>query len=502
METLMRRLLFMAALSIVAVLFLPLETSAQQKVRVQQTCHAEVKWNYLTNLRRGPGTSYGIHRQLRWDNAEMWVFGQNEASDWFQVEVADPAMVGWVWRENINLFGKCDDLRVTEENPEPERAPVPPPAVDVPEFAADLQFREIDQVWQLNSGMLYMRRSTESPLMQLHMIIADLDNPNLDVSVHVGAVPNTNATLVSEMVADAGALVAINGDFYSGNYMPQGLTVIDGDVVVAPKFRATFAVTEDKEPFIGYFTRGWTWSASVIADNGAVIPLQLMNSPCDPRWLCIFSDHIGGLPNRTGFNGLRVVVSPDNEVLSIEKANSYLEVPRDHFVLLAGEFTSTGEWVMENLEVGDEIDINLDTDPNWTDFQHAISGGPIIVQDGQWRQDCDPDLPEEERECEEFDELFRLSHYFDNSIPRTAIGVNQDDNLLYLVMVEGYEVDHSNGITQRRLAEFFLEFDTDFAMELDGGGSSGMWVGPTFVSDYPIRGERRVSNALMIFWNE
>lgn len=498
----MRRLFFLAALSIVVVLLVPQLTTAQSRIRVQQTCHAEVKWNHLTKLRRGPGTGFGSHRELRWDNAQMRVFGQNAVGDWFQVELAEPPMLGWVWKDNINLFGKCDNLPVTEDNPEPERAPATPRSVDLPEFAANLDFDELDQVWQLNDGMLYLRRSTESPLMQLHMVIADLNNPGVDVRVHVGAVPNTNAALVSEMVTEAGAFVAINGDFYSGNYMPQGLTVIDGDVVVAPKFRATFALTEDKQPFIGYFTRGWTWAASVTAENGAVIPLQLMNSACDPRWLCIFSDHIRGLPNRTGFDGLRVLLSPDYDVLSVEKANGYFEVPDDHFVLVAGEFTTTGEWIMENLDVGDKISINLNTEPNWRDFEYAISGGPIIVTEGKWRQDCDPELPEEERECEEFDELFRLSHYFNNNIPRTAVGINSKENLLYLVMVEGYEVDHSNGITQRRLAEFFMEFDADFAMEMDGGGSSGMWIGPTFVSDYPIRGERRVSNALMLFWKQ
>jgi exopolysaccharide biosynthesis protein len=58
-------------------------------------------------------------------------------------------------------------------------------------------------------------------------------------------------------------------------------------------------------------------------------------------------------------------------------------------------------------------------------------------------------------------------------------------------------------MTQREVADLMLEFGTDTAMELDGGGSSTM-----VVDDAPVNrpsdgsGERYVANALLFFWRE
>ena len=474
---------------------------AQTPQRVELSCHAEVRWNYLTNLRRGPSTNFGIQRQLDWRTPDLWVFGQDTEGEWFHAYLSEPEMTGWVWRENINLYGKCDDLPDTSANPEIETTPNRPPQMDLPDFAADLKFTENDTVYWLNSGMLYVRHEIEDPALQIHMVVIDLTAEALHIEPYIGAVPHTSATLVSEMVAETGAYIAINGDFYAGNYMPQGLTVIDGEVITSPKFRASFALTEDNEPFIGHFTTEWSWQASVqTTDEESWIPLQLMNVPCDPGWLCLYSDAVGFLPNRFGFEGIHVLINEDLEVVSVQ--SGYVDIPEGHYVLQGGYNTATGQWLLENLEVGDSIILNLTTDPAWQDYQNAISGGPLILEESEFRQDCDPEVDEEERICEEFADNFRVSHYGENHIPRTGIGYSEDKNLLFLTVVEGYEIDHSGGLTQREFADFFLGFGADYAMEFDGGGSSSMWIENGFVNDFGSRGERKLSNALMIYWDE
>jgi hypothetical protein len=226
--------------------------------------------------------------------------------------------------------------------------------------------------------------------------------------------------------------------------------------------------------------------------------MQLMNLPCDPGWMCLYSDAVRGLPARDGYFGTRVLLSPDYEVLEINKENRYFRIPEGHYALLGGTGTSTGNWIDEWVQVGDTLILNLTTRPAWQNFDQAIGGGPIIIKKGEFVQDCDEALPEEDRHCELFDPGFRNSHYYDNHIPRTAVGYR--DNLLYMVVVEGYEVDHSNGVTQRELADFMIEFGVEEGMEFDGGGSSALWLGKNFVSDFP-RAERRLSNALLLLWN-
>jgi len=52
--------------------------------------------------------------------------------------------------------------------------------------------------------------------------------------------------------ANKGALAAVNGDLFSGQGLPQGLMISDGKLAMAPKYRATFAWSKDRQPFIGY----------------------------------------------------------------------------------------------------------------------------------------------------------------------------------------------------------------------------------------------------------
>jgi exopolysaccharide biosynthesis protein len=63
-------------------------------------------------------------------------------------------------------------------------------------------------------------------------------------------------------------------------------------------------------------------------------------------------------------------------------------------------------------------------------------------------------------------------------------------------------VTDSGGLTQREFAELFIAFGADQAMEFDGGGSASLWIDEGFVNDFGYRGERRVTNSLMLFWEE
>lgn len=467
-----------------------------------QACFAEVKWNNAANLRIGPSTNYGIEK-IAVSGFKMRVLGQNDDGEWLQVEAGDPLnLIGWVWWENVNLYGKCTHLPDMGENLDIESAPAAPEDVELPAFAQGIDFTDEDQIFKLNDGMLYVRYEhevDEKNTLQAHVLIADLNNPHVDVGVHLGAVPDSTATLVSDMVKEAGAFVAINGDFYGGNYMPQGLTVIDGELVIAPKHRATFAITENHNVYIGYFTESWTWPATVIAETGSIIPLQLANLPCDPAWLCIYTDHMRRLLVKWGYDGTRVLLSPEFEVLDIV-VDRFMEIPDGHYVLRAGTFTDAGKWLKENVEIGDTLQVNLETHPDWRNYENAISGGPIFVKNGRFRQDCDPNVSEARRVCEEFDDRFREAHYFDVHIPRSAVGYNRDNKTLILVMVEGYEL--GAGITQEELADLMIRYGAQTAMEFDGGGSSSLWIDRGFVNDFGFDGERRVSNALMLYWNE
>jgi hypothetical protein len=95
--------------------------------------------------------------------------------------------------------------------------------------------------------------------------------------------------------------------------------------------------------------------------------------------------------------------------------------------------------------------------------------------------------------------------------PRTAIGYSKNGRYLYLVVVDGRQPFYSEGITLKELADLMISLGAQYAMNLDGGGSSTMVVegrdGQPRVLNSPIDNyipgrERPVANHLGIFVNK
>ena len=83
--------------------------------------------------------------------------------------------------------------------------------------------------------------------------------------------------------------------------------------------------------------------------------------------------------------------------------------------------------------------------------------------------------------------------------PRTAIGFDTDEGLLWLVVVDGRQTPRSAGMSLPELANLFLWLGVDEALNLDGGGSSAMLLGTQLVSrPSDAEGERSVGNSVWL----
>ncbi|MGF1504893.1 MAG: phosphodiester glycosidase family protein [Anaerolineae bacterium] len=85
-------------------------------------------------------------------------------------------------------------------------------------------------------------------------------------------------------------------------------------------------------------------------------------------------------------------------------------------------------------------------------FYNAISGREILVRDGRSL----------------VARINRVTH------PRTAVGLDRDTNTLILLVVDGRQPTVSVGVTVAELAELFIEYGAEDALNLDGGGSSAL----------------------------
>ena len=87
--------------------------------------------------------------------------------------------------------------------------------------------------------------------------------------------------------------------------------------------------------------------------------------------------------------------------------------------------------------------------------------------------------------------------------PRTAVGLDTRNGLLWLVVVDGRQAPRSAGMSLPELADLFLSLGVDEAINLDGGGSSAMSLGGRLVSSpSDAAGERPVGNSLWVVRDE
>lgn len=110
----------------------------------------------------------------------------------------------------------------------------------------------------------------------------------------------------------------------------------------------------------------------------------------------------------------------------------------------------------------------------------AVSGWPALIAD------CDP-----------IERLPGSDHFTLAPHPRTAVGLSADGRRLYLVVVDGRR-EGVPGVSLQELARLMAELGACAALNLDGGGSSAMWVRDRIVNQPSDGGERAVVNHLAV----
>lgn len=387
--------------------------------------------------------------------------------------------------------------------PVPTIAPSPTPVIRT--LQQRFTARRGDSVIRPAPAVIHIQRTTDDPL-KINLLLFDLTAPQFDLQTQIGAGWLSGRYRTSQIAAENKALASVNGDLFSEDGIPQGLTIIDSQVVIAPKHRATFAWSRNREPFIGYFTDQWTWNAQVTTPNGASAPIAQLNTSCKDDTICLYNRFARVVPQRVG--DVKVLLDANNRVISIVR-ESRVHVLTDTQVL---ESTGKGaRWLTQQIAVGDQLKIDIDTTPALSNYAQASSGGPVILRDGAYVEDCLCSLRDcrgvEAKErgllCEDFTADWKRRHYRWVRMPRTGIGYDKQKQTLIIAVVDGYQRGYSRGITQAEFASLLQEFGADTAMELDGGGSATMVVKNKVVNRPPdASGERYVANALLFFWNE
>lgn len=318
----------------------------------------------------------------------------------------------------------------------------------------------------------------------------DLSQPHLSLE----------AALVAGRVAAVGTLsslaprldngmkhpVAIlNGDFFIRNSAfsgdPLGLQICDGELLSMPMSRSVLLIGPDG-PRIEIIQAQGT-----VAHAGISFPLQELNQSRRPGKLALYTTSFGA-STLTDTSGYEAVLEAKE---SLRSGVEYQAVVRSagsggNAALCPGTMVLSGNGpaaqFLSRLEPGDQVSLSISTVPPLQGITQALGGGPRLLREGRLSV---------EWERESFSRwLVDLRH------PRTAIGFG--GGKFYLVAVDGRRPGYSEGMTLLELAELMKELGCQEAMNLDGGGSTEMWIRGQVVNCPSDGCERPVANGLAL----
>ena len=127
----------------------------------------------------------------------------------------------------------------------------------------------------------------------------------------------------------------------------------------------------------------------------------------------------------------------------------------------------------------------LGTSPaDWARAEHAVGGAGLLLRDGREVTDWAPEV---------------ISAGFDTTRhPRTMIG-SDGEGAIWLVTIDGRNLAISLGMTFTELQKLSKRLGLRSALNLDGGGSTTMWIDGKIVNHPSDRGgARKVSEAILV----
>lgn len=346
------------------------------------------------------------------------------------------------------------------------------------------------QVWEkpIAPGLTYRMEFDGSVPRAIHILRYSPKSPILAIPALADDVvytpgPLQGRELLSRMATRTGALAAINADFFPATGDPLGLMLRNGELISEPfPNRPAFAWGERGAYWCGTVDYQGKWSFGEFRGS-----IDGVNRVCGLNSVVLFSASAGEARAKLPSVWVQLEVAstllPNREisakVLAIRTDLPSAPVDPGTMWLIA---TGTRMAEVSRLRTNDELTFGL-TLPGFDakKFPNAVGAGSVLMKEGKIA--LNPLV-------EKFDASFT-----DKRHPRSAIGVDAFGDLV-LIAVDGRQ-KMSDGATLRELAEIALRLGCVDAVNLDGGGSTTLTIGPEPVNRTSGE-ERAIANAILL----
>lgn len=315
---------------------------------------------------------------------------------------------------------------------------------------------------------------------------------SLDTVLANDMIPGHETT--SSMATRTGAIAAINGDYTllpsdPGAGRPVNLFSKDGDLTTSPLiWGRNFALSYDEQTaYVGHPRV----SITVLQhDSGEAWKIRDWNEQqTEPGGYSAYTPEGGSLfrppenacsarltaPGTLEWNEDGSGVQQEL-LVEVFRCSPRRMARRGGIVVSAPMDTRHARAMQESLFAGETITLTWSS--GWPGVLDTIGGNPTLLEDGViTAEDCG-------------------TSYFCHRNPRTGVGVTESGRIL-LVTVDGRQ-EKSIGMTPVQFAKLMQYLGATWALNLDGGGSTAMWVEGAMVNRPSDSPERAVGSALVV----
>ena len=312
----------------------------------------------------------------------------------------------------------------------------------------------------------YDGRPVKINVVEVDLKLAD----NFEIKPALSSTSNNlkSRKTITTIAKNNDSIVAINGTYFKPQTgVPLGTLMIDGELFTGPIYdRVSMGI------FDNGFDMARVQMKSYLKGSDITVKVDNMNQPrMLSTHVLAYSKAWGTTSPATPKYGYQIAIK-DNKIIA--SSTSPLTIPEGGYVI------SGPAKLLKPLLNEKKLEFVISTIPDWKGVNHIISGGPYLVKNSKVFVDM----------------TAQKLGAIGGKNPRTAIGYTKDNNLI-LVAVDGRE-GSSVGMTLMQLAGFMKSIGCVNAMNLDGGGSTVMYVDGAVVNNPQVRGGITLSNALVL----
>lgn len=332
---------------------------------------------------------------------------------------------------------------------------------------------DITEEKTLITGVTYknIKGLYSSGWQDVHIVTADLSEKHLSLEILKNSKGESYTENTLSAAKNNDTVVAVNADFFAakrgeaGRGSAVGVEIRDGKLYSSASVAESMSTLYKAFDETGFNVDTFTFDITLTAANGMQDKIKLINKYDDLTGIVMYTDDWS--EKSVGSVGGIIEVSVDKKGTVLEKVTEAepIEIPEDGYVL--SSHMSFNTFLLDNVEVGDKISVDIVSAPDYKKIETAVGGGAVLVREGVVQTE--------------------FSHNVSGRNPRSAIGLDKTGTKVTLVVLDGRRND-ARGMTQTELAELMAELGCYTALNFDGGGSSVMVA--------KERGEQNVLNTL------